>query len=432
MYRRVARSALVLLLALVPLLPAQEPAPAAPDQGTALKVFLDCEPWICDLDFFRREITWVNWMRDRTDAEVHLLVTLQTTGSGGREYTSRFLGTGAQAGRQDELRYAAPATATEDERRRGLVRVVKVGLAPFATRAGTATGLQVTDAARPAGGPPVQQPDDPWNYWVFRISGNGFFNGESRSRFSELYGSVSATRTTDTWKHRFSLYANRSTTHFTFDSGDSFDSELVGAGASVLTVRSVSDHWSVGLRTSAEKSDQENTRLGLRLAPGLEYNIYPYSESTSRQLTLLYELGANSWDFKDTTIYGKVEETRLDQQLTVSLVTKQPWGSTNLSLNAGHYLDDFDQNHVTLFGGLNVRIVKGLQVNFNGSYGRIRDQLYLSRSGATDQEVLLRLRRLQTSYRYFVSMGLSYTFGSIYNNIVNPRFGGGGGQMFFF
>jgi hypothetical protein len=27
-----------------------------------------------------------------------------------------------------------------------------------------------------------------------------------------------------------------------------------------------------------------------------------------------------------------------------------------------------------------------------------------------------------------VYFGISYTFGSIYNNVVNPRFGGGGGR----
>ena len=32
-----------------------------------------------------------------------------------------------------------------------------------------------------------------------------------------------------------------------------------------------------------------------------------------------------------------------------------------------------------------------------------------------------------TGYQYFFNFGVSYSFGSILNNIVNPRFGGGGG-----
>jgi hypothetical protein len=64
-------------------------------------------------------------------------------------------------------------------------------------------------------------------------------------------------------------------------------------------------------------------------------------------------------------------------------------------------------------------------VNVNANYSRIRDQLALQAEGLSDDEVLLQLRQLQTGFRYSVSMGLSYRFGSILNNIVNPRFDGG-------
>ncbi len=39
---------------------------------------------------------------------------------------------------------------------------------------------------------------------------------------------------------------------------------------------------------------------------------------------------------------------------------------------------------------------------------------------------LLRQRQLLTGYQYFFNFGFGYSFGSIFNNIVNPRFGGGG------
>lgn len=427
MPRRMCATLLGLLLGVPVHLSGQEATPTT--ATVALKVFLDCEPYYCDPNFFRTEITWVNWVRDRTDAEIQLLVTTQTTGSGGREYTLRFLGLGAQATHQDELRHSSSATATEDDRRQGLVRVVKLGLAPFAARAG-AVDLQVNSTGGAGAG--VQQPDDPWNYWVFRVSGNGRFSGESRANSAELYGSLRATRTTDLWKLRFELQGNRSTGHFEFDSGDSFDSKLISTGGSALVVRSLGVHWSAGMNLSARRSDKENTDLALRVRPGLEFNVFPYHESTTRQLTFLYEIGVTGFQYQDTTIFGKVSETRPNQSLTASLVTKQPWGSTNLSLSGGNNLDDWSQNRVTLFGSLNIRVVKGLQANFFGSYSRLRDQLYLPKGGATDEEVLRGLRQLQTSYRYFVSLGLSYTFGSIFNNIVNPRFGEGGDQVYSF
>ena len=57
---------------------------------------------------------------------------------------------------------------------------------------------------------------------------------------------------------------------------------------------------------------------------------------------------------------------------------------------------------------------------------RTRDQIYLPRGAASTEEILLRQRQLLTGYQYFFEFGFSYTFGSIFNNIVNPRFGGGG------
>ena len=56
----------------------------------ALRIFLDCGP--CDDDFLRREITFVNYVRDRRDAQVHVLVTRETTGGGGRAWTLEFYG----------------------------------------------------------------------------------------------------------------------------------------------------------------------------------------------------------------------------------------------------------------------------------------------------------------------------------------------------
>lgn len=62
-----------------------------------------------------------------------------------------------------------------------------------------------------------------------------------------------------------------------------------------------------------------------------------------------------------------------------------------------------------------------------GTVDRTRDQIYLPKAGATTEEILVRQRQLATSYRYSMTFGITYSFGSIFNNVVNPRFGGGGG-----
>jgi hypothetical protein len=74
---------------------------------------------------------------------------------------------------------------------------------------------------------------------------------------------------------------------------------------------------------------------------------------------------------------------------------------------------------------VSVRIIKGLSVRVRGEVARINDQLSLVKGEASEAEILLQLQELETSYNLNASLGITYTFGSIYNNIVNPRFGNG-------
>lgn len=159
----------------------------------------------------------------------------------------------------------------------------------------------------------------------------------------------------------------------------------------------------------------------------------PYSEYTRRRLILAYSLGLVRNDYTERTIFGKDRETRAFHNLSLSYATRTTWGSANVGVSGSNYLSDFSKNSLGIFGGMNVRLLKGLSFNINGSYNRVRDQITLSAAGASQEEILLRLRQLQTNYRYYTSVGLSYTFGSVFNNVVNPRLGnsGGGGEIFF-
>ena len=131
-------------------------------------------------------------------------------------------------------------------------------------------------------------------------------------------------------------------------------------------------------------------------------------------------------------MFDVTEETIFEESLTVGLSLGQPWGSLSTSLVASHFLNDVEKNRLSLFAFGNFRIVRGLSINFFGNISRVRDQVFLARRGATDEEVLLRRRALETDFDYFTNVSLSYTFGSIFNNIVNPRFGRGGQRFFFF
>jgi hypothetical protein len=420
-----------------------QPVPAPRDtarqgiRNTVVNVFLDCG-FQCDQDYVRTEVTYVNWVRDRAAADVHVLVTTQGTGGGGREFTLAFLGQRTFAGIGDTLTFVAAQGATPDETRRGLTRTITQGLVPFLAR--TTLGPRITVTLAPAAPgaaaakstPQTQR--DPWNLWVYTLGANTFTNGEQSSSFTSINANASARRTTQAWKINFSIRQNYNES--TFDLGDGEKSTFIRRStfANQLAVKSLGPRLSAGWKSSFGSSTFENKSFFARATPAVEYDIFPYSESTRRMLTLQYAAGAESFRYQEETIFLKTRETRPLHTLSLSLSQNQPWGSINAGLEGGQYLNATNKNYASLFGGTSLRLFKGFNFNVSGNLESIHNQLYLPRRGATEQEILTQQRRLATNYSYFVSLGLSYTFGSVLNNVVNPRFGrdGGGGTVFFF
>lgn len=405
----------------LPLAARQVTPPATPPTGEAMRVFLDCNTF-CDFDHLRREITYVNWVRDRADADVHLIVTSQDTG-GGREYVLRFIGLRAFVNSDDEIRFITQQSETDEEIRRRQTQRIGLGLTRYVARGALADRLQVSYTA-PAGTATgqTQQPKDPWNLWVFEIGMQGYFSAESRQKQSHLNGSVEASRVSDKWKFRTEIEASRNHNTFTLDDDEEFKSRSSEYQWSGLLIRSLSTHWSLGLETEGGRSTRENYDLLLKVEPGIEYNVFPYSESSRRQFVFIYSAGFNYGNYRDSTIFNKLSESRPIHRFTIAGAATQPWGRLESRLVASTYLDDWSKNRISLFSFGEVRIVRGLNLTLYGSYARIRDQLAIPKADIPDEEILLRLRELQTSYRWDFEVGLSYTFGSKFSNIVNPRF----------
>lgn len=378
----------------------------------------------------------MSWVRDRAVSDVHILVTQQGTGGGGTEYTLAFLGQRAFAGKRDTIRFVARQSSTSDEIRRGMTRTIKLGLVRFIANSAIAERLSVTLATLSAGAAPVAAPPrDPWNLWVFSVGANTNVNGERTSTFTSVSGNLSARRTTERWKVNLTARENYRESKFDFGGGTTSTFIQRTYSFNQLVVKSLSPRASAGVRGSVGSSTFENKQLYWRLTPAVEFDVFPYSESTRRMLTVQYAAGGEHFTYNEETIYFKFEETRPLHTLSVNLSQTQPWGSVNVGVEGGQYLDETNRNYGSVFAGMGLRLFKGFNVNFSGSFSSIHNQLYLARKGATPEEVLLQQRRLQTNYSYFVFTGISYTFGSVFNSIVNPRFGrgdGGGGTIFFF
>lgn len=421
----------VLVAAVRPLAAQASVAPPDTSNSDAVRVFIDCQNANCDRQFFVDQMKWVNFVRDRVVADVTLLVTSLRTGSGGSEYTIAAIGGEKYRGRADTVLVYNQPNDAEDVVRRRLMRTFALVLGPYAAKTSAAQRLTLSYAPPTGPSAAAQAIKDPWNFWIYRVSANGFGSGEMSQSFGNMFLSASANRVTADWKINLGSNVSYDQSQFDIGSGQKFKKIQRDYGTNVLIVKSLSDHWSAGMTANAQHSDFSNYDLNLRVQPALEWNFFPYKDFTRRQLTAFYTLGMQSVRYQDTTIYNTIKESNPQHTLNVAWNARQTWGSVNLSLFGSQYLHNTSFNGYGVSGFTDLRLTRGLSINIGGSYSRVNDQLYLRRGTLTPTQVVARQEALATNYRYFVNFGISYTFGSIFNNVVNPRFnssrGGGGG-----
>ncbi len=395
---------------------AQDETPESADTTVnTINVFVDCDE--CDHDYIRTEVEFVNFVRDRLQAEVHILITQRLTGGGGREYTLTFIGQKDFKGKEDTLKFITVESDTDDKIRQETVRVMKLGLLPYVS------GLPLADKISIKYLKPEKPKEiiDKWKNWVFSISLQGWLNGQKSYNSISLYGDLSANRVTENIKLEFSAYGNYYESNY--DYGEVVVSSFTRSrGFYAHIVPSIDDHWSVASTGQIYSTTYSNKDFASWLAAGIEYNIFPYSESTRRQLRLQYIIGHEYIDYEKKTIYFKHSEHRMKEYLISELEFIQPWGSASATLSASNYLHDFEIYRLSVYGEISVRLFEGFSIEFSGNASRIRDQIYLVLEDPTAEEILLQRRALPTTYDYWLSFGLTYSFGSIYTHVVNPRF----------
>jgi hypothetical protein len=403
---------------------------------SSLRVFLDCQGMIrgCDRTFFVQEMGFVNWVRDRFDSDVHLLLSSLNAANGGRQITVNFLGQKGFAGKIDTLVITTLPNDADDRVRRELLRTFQLGLAQYVARTPIASRMRLALAngvVAPTVSPRAVK--DKWNLWLYRIDGNLSANGEQLVKSTNLSGTISAARTSEKWKINLggtTSYNERDFKVFVPSTARPGTRDTVSvivlqraANTNALFGRSITEHLTVGMKVSAGFSEILNQKFSARVSPAVEYNIFPWTEATRRQLTALYYVGPNYYEYYSRTVFNQERETRVNHTLLLALTQRQKWGNTNLTLEGSQYLHDTQRNHVTLSGFVDLRLGRGFSLNFRGSASRVRDQIYIAANVQSERDILTQRQQLQTNFRYNTNVGIGYTFGSIYNTIVNQRFG---------
>jgi hypothetical protein len=381
----------------------------------ALNVYMDASSYL------KERITFINYVRDRKVADLVIVTTSDRTGSGGRVYTMFLEGQGRFAGMIDTLKYNTSPDETHEMRREKQVKTLKMGLIRYIIKTPLAQYLDIKFTE------PISSEvsTDKWNSWVFRTNLSGWSDGETSQKDFDMFGGASASKITDDWKFNLSLNFSYGNEKYTYDDVV-YESIKNSRYISSMLVKSLTDHWSVGGSYGVYSSTYANYDLKAYITPGIEYNVFPYSESTTRQFRFLYRVGYTYNDYIDSTIYDITKEQLFSHSLSSSYEVIKKWGSIDLSLAWSNYLRDFSENELSLHGSIEWKIAKGLSVEAGGAFSFINNQVNLAKGELTAEEILLQTQELSTDYSYYMHFGFSYTFGSIYNNVVNPRFGNSG------
>lgn len=380
-----------------------------------IRIFLDCDE--CDFTFFRKNMHVVDFVRDPKLADIHILVTEQETAADGTEFGLNFIVTGQFSGLQYKLKTVSPESETDVLKWERLLKVINVGLLPYLAETAEIENVKIefgetTNQALPT--------LDPWKFWVFKVESGLDYEAEESQKEYALGSSISADHITEKFKFKseFGYQVNR---EIYKDDEETIENRQEETSLQTSVVYSLSSRWSVGFFADAYSSTYLNFKLGTEIGPAIEYNIFPWDKSDRKVFTIAYHLRSNYFNYNQKTIFGKTEEWKTTEALRLSLLLRQPWGEIENTLEGSHYFYNFSKNKLSLETEVSVKVFKGLSVYLELEAELVHDQLYLPAGEATRDEILLKQRKLATAFEVNGEMGIRFTFGSVYNNIVNQR-----------
>jgi hypothetical protein len=296
---------------------------------------------------------------------------------------------------------------------------MKLGLIPYLIDTPIADGLEILFEEELI----TEDVRDAWDFWVFRLRASGHFNGEQFVNSYFISGDINADRITEDWKIRFDVDINFDEENFDFidEPPRSVSARRLSFSADI--VKSISSHWSLGGFFRTFSSTIRNFKTAFEIGPAIEFNIFPYSESTYREIRINYRITGLRSNYYEETLFDRKRDDLLQHVLRADTEIRQAWGEINVTAEYSQFLNELSKDRLQIWGWLSLNLFEGFSFDIGGGYSKINDQINLPKRDLTLEEILLRRAELATEYAYNFSIGISYTFGAIYNNIVNPRFG---------
>ena len=383
-----------------------------------INFFLDC--FHCDFTFVRQELDFVSFVREPQLADVHILVTESNTGGGGSKFFFNFIGMKDFKGLDYDYTVITNQSDTDDDIRKALLKIIKIGILPYYSKTDFLNTINI-DLEESGNRKATDMVIDRWNKWVFRLESGGEFQKEESKNKYLLDVEAGAERITEKWKTSLEATYEINRENY-FDEGTKITNKQDTKQLSAELIKSLTEKWSAGIFGEYSSRTFLNIRNNFSTAAGIQYNFFPWKECNRRVFAIGYGVGLDIFDYNDTTIYEKMHESFGFEILMINLKLIQPWGEVSVGLEGQNYFHDFSKNHLTLESDVSVRLTKNLSVFCGVQSQLIHDQLYLPKGNASLEDILLERRKLATTYEISGQLGFRFTFGSIYNNVVNERF----------
>ncbi|MFT3922189.1 MAG: hypothetical protein QM778_06615 [Myxococcales bacterium] len=385
-------------------------------------MFLSCQGECFD-SYLRQELSYFDLVRDPHLADFTLLLVRQPAGNGGERWTvtlSRRLRDGAFQREGSESTALPPYAPAHSVRERVLqlsLRVLYLALEDTPHRAAFELGIPKRENTT------LSKLTDPWHYWVFTPELGGSGEAGSGYYFVEATSALTVRRITDSSKFRLRGGYERHFTGYRLEDGRRISGDVFGWNGRGVYAHSVRHHMALGAIATAEASEFENVRWHLNGGPIVEINAFPYTENATRQLRTAYQVGVWANRYFERNTEQILQEVRPYHALSLIADVNQPWGSVQWIGQVNMFLDDPRLYRVSMGVVLSLRLFEGLAMTLEGESAYVKDLINLRGRPVTDHELLLWTVQQPTDFMLVGEFALTYTFGSVHNTIVNPRFG---------
>ncbi len=382
-------------------------------QEKQLKVFLDCN---CDENYLKQNTSFLEYVRDQDLADIEIFILDVYTPTGSRSFEINIDGNNIYHEISTSSKVVGYSNDTSSTLRDKLLNKVKLALVPFLDKGGYNIKIDVDSNLDD-----YSTNDDKWKNWVFELSGS-YNNDKEETRKTNRYEiEFEIDKLTPEW--RIGIDFSRSESNRNFFSNDNiYTSNRKTTSLRARVVRSVSNHFSLGAFVGGFQNTYENIDFQRYIMPAIEYSLFPYEDVLSREVTLAYRIGTGKRNYIEKTIYGYTKQIVYPHGLTLNVKFRKKWGNISSYVRGDQFLNDGTKKRLSLRSSLDIRVFEGLAVRFSSNINLIRDQYNLAASSTSSiEDLLLQQRQIATDYKTSFSVGLSYTFGSIYNSVINTR-----------